>query len=272
MPRENPEGDRIINPAKKFWNWNGDKGHFEYYDKEAKKNITVTPSAKTPFIFLPLRVLATVKGFCAADNSGYTSNEVSDTTQQPFTVNTWTNKKANLKAVGVWNDISEKIKSGGGKFSRSVYAAMKVGKGKELEIVNIQMYGAALGAWSDYTKENKIYESAVVIKEVSNLQKKGKITWYFPIMKSLKVTPETDDAAGVLQKELKVYHDAYFARNASVKSETAPVEDVLSGTTEKYKASDNAKKVAAANTGKQTESVAESEKDIDFDDFEEVPF
>jgi len=260
MPRENPNGDRLQNPAKFFYSWSSDDGCFKYYDKETKKNVSVEVTAKKPFVFLPLDVLSTVKGYCEADKSGYTANEVRDITKDILTVNTWSNGKSNLKASGIWSNIKDKIKAGGGKFSVSIYAAMKSSDG--FDIVNIQMYGAALNAWIDHAKENNIYESAIAIRK-SEEKKKGKIVWTVPVLEKLDVTQKTDDAAGELQKELKVYHTAYFAKNASSVPQTAQEETK----------SEPAKETKSGRSSKKEEPEEEQAMDIDLgEDIDEVPW
>ena len=261
MPRENPNGDRLQNPATKFYSWDSENACFKYYDKETKKNVLVEIGAKKPFVFLPLDVLSTVKGYCEADSSGYTANEVRDITKDVITVNTWSNGKSNLKASGLWSNIKDKVKAGGGKFSVSVYAAMK--NGKEFEIVNIQMYGSALNAWIDFAKENNIYETAIAIRE-SEEKKKGKIVWTVPVLEELKVSKESDDKAAELQKELKVYHTAYFAKNASNAPQTS---------SEDYKPAKEAKSDAkASGRSAKKEEVEESVDDVDFGEDDDLPF
>ena len=208
MPRENPNGDSMPNPAKYFYSWSGEDGSFRYYDKENKKTITVDISEK-PFVFLPLDILSTIKGYSESDKCGFWSNEVRNTSKEVLVVKT-TN---GVVAKGLYADIKDKIKAKGAKFSISVYAAMKDSDGR-LEIVNIQMYGSAGSTWMDFVKKHKIYEVAVAVKKAEK-KKKGKTEYFVPVFEPLKVNQKTDDEAADLQKELKEYLNAYFARNAS---------------------------------------------------------
>jgi hypothetical protein len=208
MPRENPNGDSMPNPAKYFYSWSGEDGSFRYYDKENKKNITVDISEK-PFTFLVLDILSTIKGYSEADKCGFWSNEVRDTTKEVLVVKT----SNGVVAKGVYGDIKDKIKAKGAKFSISVYAAMKNADGA-LEIVNIQMYGSAGSAWMDFVKKHKVYELAVAVKKAEK-KKKGKTEYFIPVFEPMKISSKTDDEAAVLQKELKEYLTSYFARNTN---------------------------------------------------------
>lgn len=258
MPRENPNGDSLQNPSTRFFSWHGEEGRFRYYDKETKKNVDVEVDAKHPFIFLPLDILSTVKGYSESDKSGFVSNEVRDMTKEIMTVKVYADKKATVKASGLWSDIKDKIKAAGGKFSVSVYGAMKL-DGKNLEIVNIQMYGAALTAWIEFAKNNKVFESAVAIRGAEK-KNKGKIVWYVPVLEPLKVSAKSDDEAGELQKVLKEYHTAYFAKNAS------------KGVEAEDESSASKKPAQQSKSSKKEEEVEESVDDITFDGEEEPPF
>jgi len=217
MSRSNPY-DKLENPAKVFYEWNSDNGCFKYYDKVEKKNVLVPLSAKTPFTFLFLDAKSTIKGFCEAEQGGFWSNEVTDTTKEVLTVRT----KAGIHAVGLYADIKDKLKAKGAKYCQSVYIAIKGENG--LQIANIQMLGAALNEWIEFVKNNNINEIAVQIKSVEE-KKKGKTIYNVPIFTPIKVSAKTNEEAVALDKELQEYLSAYFAKNSSAPLEKETVAD-----------------------------------------------
>lgn len=217
--------DSLVNPAKIFYSWSGDGdngGVFKYYDKDEKKNVLTPVSAEKPFTFIVIGVCSTIKGFSESAKSGIWANEVKDL-KSPFTVRT----KDGIMAQGLYENIKEKVSANGGKFSQSVYAAMKAADGS-LQIVNIQLYGSALGPWIDFCKKTKLHEVAVQVKGVEK-GKKGKTEFYTPVFSEMKVSKKTDDEAGVLQAELNQYLASYFAKKIDNNTDAAATPQIPQG-------------------------------------------
>ena len=258
MSRSNPN-ETLSNPAKLFYSWGGDEGCFSFYDKVEKKKVSVPVSAKKPFVFIPLCALATIKGYSDSDESGFWSNEVKDLKKERLTVRV----KSGIVAVGLYDEIKEKIAAKGAKFCQSVYVGIKDESG-ELVLANVQMYGAALSAWIDFCKGKKIDEIAVAVKG-STEGKKGKTVYQIPTFEEIKVKDETNQAAIELDKGLQVYLKEYLAKNASAvveqpKEEALPTLHQQKTSTEK-----------AAESSRSQPS--EESKGIVFDaDLDDVPF
>lgn len=206
MSRSNPT---TTNPARKFYSWAGSDGNLVYWDKDQEKEIKVT----VPFEFMVLDQLSTITGWSDEDESRYWSNEVRDITNDELTVKT----SKRTHAVAKYGDLTE-VRAKGAKYAKSVYIAFK--DGNELVIGNFKVYGAALTAWIDFTKKTDVYKCAVVLKGKSDVQTKGKTEYYLPVFEKKQVTPDTNEEAVRLDKELQDYLRAYFSLR-NVDEETA---------------------------------------------------
>lgn len=194
----------IKNPANRFLEWKGEGG-FKYFDKsigDKGKNVDMP----LPFTFLVLDCLSTIKGFSDADQSGYWSNEVRDLKTETLTVR---NKKG-ICAKGLYENVITDRRINGAKYCQSVYIGYL--DGQELAIGNIQLTGAALGAWIDFRRKNKVFEGAVKVAKMIEC-KKGATVYQTPVFEMIAVKPETDEKAKELDKELQKYLSLYFAKN-----------------------------------------------------------
>lgn len=189
----------LKNPAVKQFEWSGDNGGFRWYNKETKERIDID----LPFTFLVLDTLSTVRGYSDSDTSGYYSNEVRDLKKEPFTVRT----KQGVKATGLYADLFYQCP--GMKYTQSVYIAYY--EGEELVIGNLQLKGAAVSAWIEYRKKNKIYKVAIDVSE-SVQGKKGKTIFQIPVFHSTPASEETINDAIELDKTLQEYLTAYLSR------------------------------------------------------------
>lgn len=213
MSRSNPEV-RLINPAKRFFEWNGDQGGFRYYDKDKKEKVNVP----LPFTFLVLDQLVTVGGFSDAMQSGFWSNEIRkrDIKNGILKVRT----KKGLVCEGSWNDI--KGKEAGMDYCESVYIGF-FDENKELVIGNIKMKGAAISAWFNYTngefdekgkrltEAHDPYKGAITVKTMLD-GKKGKTEYKIPVFENKEIKPETEQLAVDLDAKLQEFLKAYFAQ------------------------------------------------------------
>lgn len=211
------------NPAAHFFEWagGGDGGFVSYYDKEAvasdgQKGANV--KCPTPFSFLVLDELATVKGWHDPSNSGIFANEVRDTRGEPMVVKAF---KGGVIASGFYADIRDRVNAAGGYYTANIYIAFK--EDGQLKIGAIQFKGAALNAWVEFRKQAgpKLWENAVVVTGFVD-GKKGSIKFRTPVFALKPVSKEADDAAGKLQEALKTYHAEYFARTKSEQAAHAP--------------------------------------------------
>lgn len=206
MSRSNPT-EKLTNPAKRYYEWSGDKGQFFYFDKEkGEKGEKVF--MKMPFNFLVLDTLSTCKGFDDNLQMGYYSNEVRSTKTDIITVR---NKKG-IVFSGLYEAAKEKLGTKGLKYYQSVYIGQKEADG--LGLYNIQLGGSGLSAFIEFCKENDVNKIAVSVKDVIE-KKKGKTVYFEPVYTAVKVSDKANAEAVELDKELQEYLSAYLAKNAS---------------------------------------------------------
>lgn len=206
MSRSN--NTELINPAVRFFEWNGDKGLVKYWDKANKKQVEI----QLPFQFLVLDVLSTISGFSDADQSGYWSNEIRDLKNETFVVRNSKGKQfeGNYEALKSAN-IS------GVKYCQSVYIMFKDENG-EAQIGNIKMVGSSLSSWIDFRKNAKVFEQAITI--TGTLEgRKGKTVYQMPVFATSEPTANDNAIAIDMDKELQSYLKAYFAKNKDTHTE-----------------------------------------------------
>lgn len=216
MSRSN--NTEIPNPAVHFYNWNGDTGGFRYFDKSlGEKGERV--AVPLPFSFMVLDTLSTIKGYDDSSNSGYWSNEIRDIKRDILTVRT----KGGIASKGTYEQVITDRNCNGAKYCQSVYVAIKYGE--EMKIANIQMLGAALGAWIEFRKKNNVYTEAVTVSEFIE-GRKGKTVYQIPVFKAI---PASDDSAAIamdLDKQLQEYLKVYFERTREQIAEVHLAEKV----------------------------------------------
>jgi hypothetical protein len=207
----------LKNPATKFIEWSGSKGTFKHYDKETESNI----ENKLPFRFLILDCLSCIRGYSDADQSGFWSNEVRSTKTDELVVRT----KKGICFKGLYENLAGARDCTGTKYCQSVYVAIQ--DGKEYKIACLQFTGAALGAWIDFRKKNKVYDGAVEVAEMIE-GKKGATVYQIPVFKMITTKPETDELAKKLDTELQEYFTLYFdkSKHEEIAPENLPEKEV----------------------------------------------
>jgi len=224
MSRSNPT-EGVRNPSTRWFEWAGgaDGGFVRWYDKEAKKHIPI----EGPFVFLLLDELSTIKGWHEASESAIFANEVRDTRQEVFVVKSF---KGGELASGIYTNIRDRIVAVGGHYCASIYLGYK--DGDELKIGNLNLKGAAAGAWMEFKrnaptkkdasgKTTKGYFVDAVKIAGYEQQKKGGTTFRVPKFALAPVAEGTNQQAVALDKELQAYFADYFKRP---KAETKPAE------------------------------------------------
>jgi hypothetical protein len=183
-----------------------------YYDKDEKKNVDVG----NDFAFLVLDELGVIKGWHDASDSGITSNEVRDTTAEPFVVKSF---KGGPLVQGFYRDIKDRVGNIGGQYCTNIYLAYKSATGA-LAIGSLQIKGAALGAWMEFRKAHRkdIIEKAVRIKGFTE-GKKGKIVFRTPKFTIVDTTEDTNAQAVALDKELQEYLNGYFSKTTVARTD-----------------------------------------------------
>ena len=195
------------NPATKFLSWKSNDKCFSYYDKEKAENVQVN----LPFKFLVLDELASVKGWSDSLSGQIVSNEVKYISKEPITAKCY-HKNAKGEATsteiarGIYKDIKEKVNSAGAKYHKSVYVMLEDGT-----IANIQMKGAVVQQWGNFTQKTKSRlpdEWVIVEKHVDG--KKGAVKFTTPDFKFERSISDSeaelaDEAFNVLESYLKTY-------------------------------------------------------------------
>ncbi len=195
----------VTNPVEKYIEFRSDEKRFTYFDKtkgEKGENVEIPP----PFYITVLDELATIDGFNEENNCGFKSSEVHDTKKEPMSVKTW---KGSFEAEGLYEEIKDKCKSAGGKFTRSIYALLSISK-TEKELVNIKLKGTANGAWIDL--KVKPDQNVVKFCEEFKTGKKGKTEYNIPVFELMDITPE------LLEEGIRVDTDVLqpYLRNRGV--------------------------------------------------------
>lgn len=196
MSRTQPNQTGPKNPARKFLEWKSSKKAWVYYDKTKEAEVEI-PHAELAFIVLDQ--LNTVKGFDERAHSGIWSNEVRNVKEDKLTVR---NKKGVLDE-GTWDAVKS---ISGAKFTKSVYVMAKING--DYELANLQLNGAALGAWFDFTDREGSLEGDIVISAKRTKEgKKGAVTYFMPDFEivSKTLSKEAHEQADEMDQELQGY-------------------------------------------------------------------
>lgn len=185
---------RPENPAKKFIEFKGDSGKFQYYDKSLEKNIEID----YPIRFIVLDELSTITGYNDETQSGVYSNEVHNTSKEELFVRTF---KGNRGIKGKYKDIKSDIVSLGGKFCKSIYAIL-FDADNNGEIVNFKMKGAAFSAWMD-----KPFNPEYIGVQITGTHegKKGAIKYQIPDIEQLEFTGDIMKRAAATDRKLQAF-------------------------------------------------------------------
>jgi hypothetical protein len=232
----------MVNPSTRWFEWSGGEGKINYYDKATKERVEVT----MPFTFLLLEELSTITGFNEKSKSRIYANEVKDLSKNPLRVMEGSSEIAR----GLYNEIKEKVTSAsvGGKYAKSCYIAYKNEKG-ELVIGNFMFSGSSfgggehvvdakkkfkenVGAWLDFAKAFRadLYKKAVRVTRDDRPCTNGNVTFYAPKFELVDISPETDEKAIELDKQLQEYLSYYFAKGVQpTASAPAPEDEAPAG-------------------------------------------
>lgn len=189
---------KLHNPCKKFIEFKGDSGIFQFWDKTLEKSVEV----KKPFSFIVLDELSTIVGFSDEYQCGIYSNEVHNLSDETLNVRTF---KGKTRITGKYADIKGDINAIGGKFCKSVYAAL-IHDDKTLELVNFQLKGISFKAWMDAVVDKSSF--AVSVEDCSN-GKKGKVEYKIPNFKQSEINPSVLEKAVLMDKALQDYLKEY---------------------------------------------------------------
>jgi hypothetical protein len=210
MARSDAYSVKAETPVKKYIKWSSNKKCFTFYDKNLKADRDV----KLPLTLVYFDSYSSIKGFSDKSQSSIYSNEVKSTKTEPLFVRSF---KGGEIVSGLYQDIKLKVVEEGGHYNASVYAMI------DGEIVNIEMKGAVLQHWSEFTKDNfkKFLKHEIVIPSALDA-KKGSVKYSVPVF---ELGGEIAEADGKLGDQLFDELQAYFvARKTQSSSDTQPEE------------------------------------------------
>lgn len=128
--------------------------------------------------------------------------------------------KGRERIIGKYADIKGEISAIGGKFCKSVYAALI--KNDQLELVNFQLKGISFKAWMDAV----IDKSSFSVKVSTCIDgKKGKVAYKIPVYEQSEVGNVLIEKAVLMDKELQHYLIEYF--NQQVQKEESQKDDSI---------------------------------------------
>jgi hypothetical protein len=215
--RRKPDNQALVNPAKFFIQWKSKYESFIYYNKDKKEDVKMPK----PFVFIPLSMAFTLKGFNQKKQKSFIANEVENIETDIFTIRSYDAlKKVNTEWTGLLKDVKE-VMDDNIKYTISLYAAIKNKKG-EMILVNLQLNGAALFHWFEFAKKNDIWSNAIKVEKETE-EKNGAVDYKAPIYEAVSLSKEDDVAAGKLQSEIESYLKEYYSKNRA--SNPAPKVD-----------------------------------------------
>ena len=187
------------NPATKFIEWKSNDKCFNYYDKEAQKNVEIP----LPFKFLVLDELHCIKGWNDASSSNIYSNEVKFISKEVMTVKPF---KGNEIAKGYYKDIKDKVVAAGGHYTKSIYVMLEDGS-----LANISLKGSGVQKWGDFTQKtrNRLSDEWVTVAKAED-GKKGAVKFSTPSFSFANSISDAeadlaDEAFNILESYLKTY-------------------------------------------------------------------
>ena len=212
MSRSQPS-NRIPNPSERWLEWNGQNGHFVYYDKDAQARRSVL----FPFTFWWLDEMKAIGGFDSKGKSRIYSNEIRDTQTDAFIVKSF---NSGTLAEGLYKDIKKDVEANDGYYVASVYIAFKRENSDSFMLGNIRFKRAALAAWLDFTKKHgkEIEEKAVTVTGYTEATT-GRVTYRVPKFEVTETTAATQSAALALDGELQAYLTAYLKRTVAERAD-----------------------------------------------------
>jgi len=237
MSRSNPTADPIVNPSKRWFQWDSTSKQFKWYNKEATNENPKKSGANVfvplPFQFLVLDVLTTVSGFSDEEQTTFYSNEVRNYLGSTKVEVLDVKLKGKTVAKGTWESIKDKVEAMGAKFANSIYIGY-FDENKQLQLGNIKFYGAPIGSWIEasnaITKSGRKVTDCAFKVVTTKAGKKGSVVWNEPVFEEIKTKPETNDKANSLDIVLQDYLSSYFKQagasevNAEVLAETKIAE------------------------------------------------
>ena len=218
MARSDAYSAKAETPVTKYIKWSSNKKCFTFYDKNLKADRDV----KLPLTLIYFDSYSSIKGFSDKLQSSIYSNEIKSTKTELLVVRSF---KGGEIVSGLYQDIKLKVTEEGGHYNASVYAML------EGEIINIEMKGAVLQHWSNFTKDNfkKFLKHEIVIPSALDA-KKGAVNYSVPVFTLGKEISDANGKQGdILFDELQAYFVARKAQgNSNAQQQENPSQEPLS--------------------------------------------
>jgi len=196
------EFNQVENPTSIYAEWSTPNKSLVYYDKEKKENKAIKNGTR----FLVLKETVCIKGWDNNSESSIWSNEVLSTVDTPLVVKS---HKGGELARGLYADIRESIVNKGAKYTKNVYCMTEKGS-----IVCLQMYGAAIGAWMEFTQKTRkrLADEWFVIGSTED-RKQGSVNYVVPVFEFQSSLSDEQDTKSEEQYEiLKTFLEAKLKR------------------------------------------------------------
>ena len=196
MSRSAPEITAAANPAKRRIEVKS-TGIQEYIPSKTDGEKGTNKTHDIPFGFIVLDEVNCITGYSESKKLGFYSNEIKELSKDVLVVRCG----KDIVAKGLYEDIKEKMKAQGGKFTTCAYAVIRNGSG--FDMVRIMFAGASVGAWFEFKRKANIYGDNAVIISGWKEDKKGAVTFNVPIFSTSSIKPEVVHETGELDAELQ---------------------------------------------------------------------
>ena len=195
-------------PVKHFVSFSGATGKIKYFEKGHPDANEKGQVELESLDFILLDVKSSISGFNEKTESNISSNKINpfDIKKVPFVVRTKVDKKFEVFAEGLYDDIKDKVSSIGGKFTTNLFALADLGSG--YEIISIELNGSSLTPWIELMdkiekEDDDIYNHVVSITK-GDMMTRGK-------GKNVKVTKkQVDDFKAALAKDPMTPRPVWF--------------------------------------------------------------
>jgi hypothetical protein len=189
----------VKSPVAHYISFNGAKGHWEWWDKEAKANVS---QDELDFIVLDTR--SSITGWHKKAKKNMFSNMVKSSASS-FVVRIGKEEKDKV-AEGPYKEISDKVGVLGGKYTQNIFALANLNG--VWTPVNIQVTASTLSVWMEFTKVNymdTVYKS-IVTGVKGELKTTGDVEYYNPVLTLSELPPELGTQADAFyDSKLKPY-------------------------------------------------------------------
>jgi len=232
MSRSQPTADPMMNPCKRWFQWDSTTKGFKYFDKEAVNTKDASKKGQNifvplPFKFVVLDVLTTVGGYSDKAKGSFYGNEVPNYMGSTKSEILHVKCKGETVLSGTWDSIKQKAEAMDCKFANSIYIGY-FDENKQMQLGNIKLFRSSIGAWtnavSDVTKAGKKISDCAFKVIATKHGKKGSVEWNEPVFELITIKADTEAKAIELDTELQTYLKSYFSKSGAPTGAEATAE------------------------------------------------